>query len=197
MLEIFLTLVPCSNATREEYPHMLLLSWIALGGGRGVVTLDSLNCTEVRLVPSPTHSNAREDVGTIAARTQVVEGQGPDLMELLCPFQLLYTNSVERLAAESARKRVRWVSAVWKALDRSFTLPKCSKPGSPRGSIRTIHLITNASTCGSTSCSAFTVFAPLLHIIPSVSDLSDRMMVPYPAIHMCTQATPSYCSKSK
>jgi hypothetical protein len=92
---------------------MLLLSWIAPGGGRGVVTLDLLNCTEVRSVPSPPHSSAREDVGTIAARTQVAEGQGPDLMELLCPFQLLYTDGVERLAAESARKRVRWVSAVW------------------------------------------------------------------------------------
>ncbi|KAI6100674.1 hypothetical protein EV401DRAFT_897823 [Pisolithus croceorrhizus] len=172
------------------YPYMLLLSWTAPGGGRGVVTLDLLNCMEVRSVPSPTHSSAREDVGTIAARTQAVEGQGPDLMESLCPFQLLYTDGVERLAAESARKRVRWVSAVWEALDHSFTLPKCSKPGSPRGSIRTIHLITSTSTCGSTSCSASTVFSPLLHTIPSISDLSDRMMVPYPTIHTCTQATP-------
>src|ERR1700733_7539121 len=81
------------------YPHMLLLSWIAPGGGRGIVTLDLLNCTEVRSVPSPTHVSAREDVGTIAAQAQTGEG----LMELLCPFQLLYGDGVERLAAESAR----------------------------------------------------------------------------------------------
>ncbi|KAI6020170.1 hypothetical protein PISMIDRAFT_203836 [Pisolithus microcarpus 441] len=157
------------------YPHMLLLSWIAPGGGRGVVTLDLLNCTEVRSVPSPTHSGAKEDVGTIAARTQVAEGQGPDLMELLCPFQLLYTDGVERLAAESARERVRWVSAIWEALDRSVTLPNRSEPGSPTGSIRTIRSITSTSASGSTSGSASTVFIPPLHTIPSVSDLSDSL----------------------
>lgn len=92
---------------------MLLLSWIATGGGRGVVTLDLLNCTEVRSVPSPTHPSAREDVGTIAANAQVSDGQHPGLLDLLCPFQLLYGDGVERLAAESARERVRWVSAVW------------------------------------------------------------------------------------
>ena len=95
---------------------MLLLSWIAPGGGRGIVTLDLLNCTEVRSVPSPTHSSAREDVGTVAALTQSDEGSGSgsqSLMELLCPFQLLYGDGVERLAAESARERVRWVSAIW------------------------------------------------------------------------------------
>ena len=95
------------------YPHMLLLSWIAPGGGRGVVTLDLLNCTEVRSVPSPSHPSAKEDVGTIAARAQIAEGDCPPLMELLCPFQLLYSDGVERLAAESARERVRWVSAIW------------------------------------------------------------------------------------
>lgn len=92
---------------------MLLLSWIAPGGGRGVVTLDLLNCTEVRSVPSPNHPSAKEDVGTIAARAQIAEGDCPPLMELLCPFQLLYSDGVERLAAESARERVRWVGAIW------------------------------------------------------------------------------------
>lgn len=102
---------------------MLLLSWIAPGGGRGIVTLDLLNCTEVRSVPSPTHASAREDVGTVAALAQSEEStggngtsgeeQGQSLMELLCPFQLLYADGVERLAAESARERVRWVSAIW------------------------------------------------------------------------------------
>jgi hypothetical protein len=95
---------------------MLLLSWIAPGGGRGIVTLDLLNCTEVRSVPSPTHSSAREDVGTVAALAQSDGSSGSgsqSLMELLCPFQLLYGDGVERLAAESARERVRWVSAIW------------------------------------------------------------------------------------
>jgi hypothetical protein len=96
---------------------MLLLSWIATGGGRGIVTLDLLNCTEVRSVPSPTHPSARDDIGTIAARTQS-ENPGGELgemalMETLCPFQLLYSDGVERLGAESARERVRWVSAIW------------------------------------------------------------------------------------
>lgn len=65
-------------------------------------------------MPSPTHASAREDVGTVAALAQSREGEGEvGLMELLCPFQLLYGDGVERLAAESARERVRWVSAIW------------------------------------------------------------------------------------
>lgn len=103
------------------YPHMLLLSWIAPGGGRGIVTLDLLNCIEVRSVPSPLHPTAQDDVGTIAARMQSDEvgpssGEFPaeaGLVETLCPFQLLYTDGIERLGAESARERVRWVSAIW------------------------------------------------------------------------------------
>ncbi|KAH0831167.1 hypothetical protein J3R83DRAFT_13743 [Lanmaoa asiatica] len=156
------------------YPHMLLLSWIARGGGRGVVTLDLLNCTEVRSVPSPSHPSAKEDVGTIAARAQIAEGDSPPLMELLCPFQLLYSDGVERLAAESARVRVRWVSAIWEALDRSITLPSRSEPGSPTGSIRTIRSMTSTASvsgAGSGSGSASTVFVPPLHTIPSLSDL--------------------------
>ncbi|KAL7284724.1 LOW QUALITY PROTEIN: hypothetical protein ACG7TL_002030 [Trametes sanguinea] len=96
------------------YPHMLLLSWIAPGGGRGIVTLDLLNCIEVRSVPSPLHPSAQDDVGTIAARMQSdsaeATGQLGDmgLLETLCPFQLLYSDGIERLGAESARERVRW-----------------------------------------------------------------------------------------
>ncbi|KAG9313810.1 hypothetical protein JVU11DRAFT_6171 [Chiua virens] len=153
------------------YPHMLLLSWIAPGGGRGVVTLDLVNCIEVRSVPSPNHPSAREDVGTIAARAQVAEGNSSPLLELLCPFQLLYGDGVERLAAESARERVRWVSAIWEALDRSITLPNRSLPGSPAGSIRTIRSMSSVSGTGSGSGSASIVFVPPLHTIPSVSDL--------------------------
>ena len=93
---------------------MLLLSWIAPGGGRGVVTLDLLNCTEVRSVPSPTHPEARDDIGSVAARLMDQENPGgPSLVQTLCPFQLLYTDGIERLGAESARERVRWVGAIW------------------------------------------------------------------------------------
>ena len=76
---------------------MLLLSWIAPGGGRGIVTLDLLNCTEVRSVLTPMQPAAQDDVGTIAARVQSEEATAsvPDgqfgemtLMEMLCPFQL-------------------------------------------------------------------------------------------------------------
>ena len=100
------------------YPNMLLLSWIAQGGGRGIVTLDLLNCTEVRSVASPTHPSAQDDVGTIAAKVQTANAQAEGfgelgLMETLCPFQLFYSDGVERLGAESARERVRWVSAIW------------------------------------------------------------------------------------
>ena len=112
------------------YPHMLLLSWIAPGGGRGIVTLDLLNCTEVRSVPSPTHPSARDDIGTIAAQAQTNDQDNPDLghlgdmnlVEALCPFQLLYSDGVERLGAESARERVRWVSAIWSVFFFYFLL---------------------------------------------------------------------------
>ena len=110
------------------YPNILLLTWLAPGGGRGVVTLDLVNCNEVRSVPTPAHPSARDDIGTIAARMQAQaltetdddgaerprEEEGErDLMHILCPFQLLYNDGIERLGAESARERVRWVSAIW------------------------------------------------------------------------------------
>lgn len=105
---------------------MLLLSWIAPGGGRGVVTLDLVNCNEVRSVPGPGHPSARDDVGSVAAREMMedreragqasenlVVSQSESFIDMLCPFQLLYADGIERLAAESARERVRWVSAIW------------------------------------------------------------------------------------
>ena len=54
------------------YPNMLLLSWIAQGAGRGIVTLDLLNCTEVRSVASPTHPSSQDDVAT---KVQTVNAQ--------------------------------------------------------------------------------------------------------------------------
>ena len=155
--------------------------------------LDPLNCTEVHSVPSLNHPSAREDVRTIAACAQIAKDNCPPLMELLCPFQLLYTDDVEQLAAESARERVCWVSAIWYAifcfhkissvatsfrevLDHTVTLLRCLEPGSPAGSIRTIHTITSATSAsgsGSGSGSASTMFVLPLHTIPSLSDLSD------------------------
>ena len=98
------------------YPNVLILSWIVPGGGRGLVTLDLVNCTEVRSVPSPMHRDAIDDIGSIAAREQTAEEQsetGMGLASFLCPFQLLYSDGLERLGAESARERVRWVAALW------------------------------------------------------------------------------------
>jgi hypothetical protein len=92
---------------------MLLLSWLAPGGGRGIVALDLLNCTSVQSTPSPTHPSARDDVGTIAARQQSGEAAGLPLMDILVPFQMLYADGVERLAAESLLERQKWVNRLW------------------------------------------------------------------------------------
>jgi hypothetical protein len=176
------------------YPNMLLLSWIAQGGGRGIITLDLLNCTEVRSVASPTHPSAQDDVGTIAAKAQTAnaraEGFGDlGLMETLCPFQLFYSDGVERLGAESARERVRWVSAIWyvprcfyhycqahrafrEVLDRSVTVPDRSETQSPTGSMRTIRSVASASTHSGSgvSGSRSTTFLPPMDSIPDLSD---------------------------
>lgn len=96
---------------------MLLLTWLAPSGGRGVVTLDLLNCVEVRSTFSFTHPEAQDDVGAIAANAQAAEASADKdeilLAEVLSPFQLLYGDGIERLAAGSSRERVRWVQAIW------------------------------------------------------------------------------------
>ena len=101
---------------------MLLLTWIAPGGGRGIVTLDLLNCTEVRTALSPTHPEARDDVGAVAAKQQARNASqeagmtqpGEDsLAEMLSPFHLMYTDGIERLGTESPRERLAWVNAIW------------------------------------------------------------------------------------
>jgi len=91
---------------------MLLLSWIAPGGGRGIVALDLLNCTAVQSAPSPTQPSARDDVGTVAAKIQSAERDGQPLMDILVPFHMMYADGVERLAAESLRERQKWVNRV-------------------------------------------------------------------------------------
>ena len=101
---------------------MLLLTWIAPGGGRGIVTLDLLNCTEVRTALSPTHPESRDDVGAIAAKQQSLNASrgtlgtqpGEDaLADTLSPFHLMYNDGIERLGTESPRERLAWVNAIW------------------------------------------------------------------------------------
>lgn len=101
-------------------PGVLILSWIAPNDGRGLVSLDLINHIEVRSVPSPHYCDARDDIGSIAAQTQTDEEravvpspEGEGLADFLCPFQLLYSDGLERLGAKSARERVRWVAALW------------------------------------------------------------------------------------
>ena len=93
------------------YPQMMVLTWISLTGGRGVVTLDLLNATEVESTHSPTDPRAAEDYGTQAARRQSHEGL--NLVSILCPFHLLYSDGIERLAAESPIECAVWVNAIW------------------------------------------------------------------------------------
>lgn len=90
----------------------LQLSWIERGGGRAIVNLDLLNCHEVRSVPAPFYQAAWDDLGSVAARQQG-DVQGFDLVNELCPFQLLYADGVERVAAGSQRERLQWVGAIW------------------------------------------------------------------------------------
>jgi hypothetical protein len=95
------------------FNRQLQLSWVEPSGGRAVVNLDLLNCHEVRSSLAPFHRNAWGDIGSIAARNQANQDQGFDFVNDLCPFQLLYEDGVERLAASSQRERVRWVEAIW------------------------------------------------------------------------------------
>ncbi|KIO18845.1 hypothetical protein M407DRAFT_31494 [Tulasnella calospora MUT 4182] len=101
-------------------PAQLILRWFEKEVGRGVVALDLLNCTELRSVPSPRHPAARKDLGSVIARQQSDGNQpgstaenGEPIADVLCPFQLIYGDGVERLGAESERKRGAWVNAIW------------------------------------------------------------------------------------
>ncbi|KAF4603193.1 hypothetical protein EYR38_003603 [Pleurotus pulmonarius] len=147
------------------YPHMLLLSWLAPGGGRGIVAVDLLNCTNVQPVLTPTHPTARDDVGTIAAMRQSNEPDGQPLMDILVPFHMLYADGVERLAAESVHERSKWVHRISELLPP--TPP--SRTQSPTGSMRTILSIDTTSSSSSVG-SRSTVFVPPLSSIPDISD---------------------------
>ncbi|KAK2460787.1 hypothetical protein APHAL10511_007257 [Amanita phalloides] len=155
------------------YPHMLLLSWIAPGGGRGIVALDLLNCTNVQSTPSPVHPSARDDVGTVAARLQSSEKGGQPLMDMLVPFQMLYVDGIERLAVESLVARQRWVNRIWEAVNRPVSAPNTtSVTRSPTGSIRTILSIdSRTSKSSSTSTgSRSTVYVPPMSTLTDIPD---------------------------
>ncbi|KAJ7057023.1 hypothetical protein C8F01DRAFT_1153102 [Mycena amicta] len=171
------------------YSNLLLLSWIAPGGGRGVVGLDLVNCTAVQSMPSPGHPSARDDVGSVAARLQSEAGEpGVDtLVDLLVPFQMIYEDGVERLAAESLLERQKWVNRIWEAVHRPPTGDESSagssagdadESGSARSSkiarsesIRTILSIDSADSHRSASSngSRSTVFLPPIADIPDIS----------------------------
>ncbi|KAG5219488.1 acetyl-CoA carboxylase [Salix suchowensis] len=148
------------------YPHMLLLSWLAAGGGRGIVAVDLLNCTSVQSAATPTHPSARDDVGTIAAMRQSNEPDGQPLMDVLVPFHMLYADGVERLAAESVHERSKWVHRICELLPAT---PAPSRTQSPTGSMRTILSIDTTSSSSSVG-SRSTVFVPPLSSIPDISD---------------------------
>ncbi|KAF9557793.1 hypothetical protein CPC08DRAFT_764341 [Agrocybe pediades] len=156
------------------YPHMLLLSWLAPGGGRGIVALDLLNCTSVQSAPSPTHPSARDDVGTMAAMQQNTEGVGQSLMETLVPFHMLYADGVERLAAESLLERQKWVNRLWETVNRPIVVPdSVSVTRSPTGSIRTIMSVSSTSSTSSAG-SRSTFFVPPLSSLPDISDFNSH-----------------------
>ncbi|EPQ26240.1 uncharacterized protein PFL1_06175 [Pseudozyma flocculosa PF-1] len=86
-------------------PSAVAMSWIPAGGGRENVVLDLRACREVHSVPGPEHPSSTSDIGATCARKQ---GLGR-----LSPFQLIFDDGVERLAAESAMERVKWVNSIW------------------------------------------------------------------------------------
>ncbi|KAG9080929.1 hypothetical protein FRC06_005993, partial [Ceratobasidium sp. 370] len=150
------------------YPNVLILTWIAPTGGRGVVTLDLVNCTEVWSVPSPSHPSARDDVGSVAARLQ-----SPELAETLCPFQLLYADGVERLGTDTARERVCWVGAIWEVLATISRAPTCAV--TERSASLTVLLQRSSSVRSSSSeGSASTRFVPPFETIPEMASTLSR-----------------------
>ncbi|CDU24107.1 uncharacterized protein SPSC_02736 [Sporisorium scitamineum] len=97
-------------------PSAIAMSWIPTGGGRENVVLDLRACREVHSVPSPDHPSSVADVGAASARNQGIAQ--------INPFQLIFDDGVERLAAETAKERVQWVTAVWDVAGTGTPRPK-------------------------------------------------------------------------
>jgi hypothetical protein len=96
------------------FRSQLQLTWVEARGGKSIISLDLLNCHEVRSVPLPNHDSAWDDIGNVAARAQALdEGGAPGGIEELCPFQMMYEDGVERLGAGSPQETVKWVGAIW------------------------------------------------------------------------------------
>ncbi|KAK4686714.1 hypothetical protein P7C73_g3410, partial [Tremellales sp. Uapishka_1] len=108
------------------YPEALHLSCRARDGGRTSVTLDLEFCEEVASTYSPNNPAVGNDIGAVAARRQ------GEIAENLYPFQMVYDDGVERLACDSARERVRWVNAIWTALERTRNVPSATRAASVR-----------------------------------------------------------------
>ncbi|QRW01551.1 hypothetical protein RhiLY_00548 [Ceratobasidium sp. AG-Ba] len=151
------------------YPNVLILTWIAPAGGRGVVTLDLVKYTEVRSAPSPSHPSARDDVGIVAARLQ-----SPELAETLCLFQLLYADGVERLGTDTAGERVRWVGAIREVLAMIARTPVravTERSASPSGSsLQRSPSVRSSSSEGFSS----THFVPPFDNIPDMASMLSR-----------------------
>lgn len=84
-------------------PAAIAMSWIPAGGGRENVVLDLASCREVHSVPSPDHPSSVSDVGAVSARRQSLDN--------ISPFQLIFDDGVERLAADSVKSRMQWVAS--------------------------------------------------------------------------------------
>jgi hypothetical protein len=97
----------------------LQLTWIKVGGGKAIISVDLLNCHGVRSVPSPNHASAWDDIGNVAVMAQAPdEGGAPGSIEELSPFQMMYEDGVEGLGVGSPRERMKWVGAIWYAFYR-------------------------------------------------------------------------------
>ncbi|KAG9040046.1 hypothetical protein FS842_003101, partial [Serendipita sp. 407] len=152
------------------FRSQLQLTWVEAGGGKAIIGLDLLNCHEVRSVPSPSHTSAWDDIGNVAARAQALD-EGPDSrIGELCPFQMLYEDGVERLGAGSPRERVRWVAAIWDALNRASIPSRSSSPVPSVGTIPSQRSSqrSGGSGSGSRNGSASTVFIPADEDIPDI-----------------------------
>ncbi|KAL7422817.1 hypothetical protein Q5752_002113 [Cryptotrichosporon argae] len=137
------------RADARLFPEGLQLVWRTPTGAQAMVTLDLDYCEEVASTYSPSHPAAGDDIGARAARDQ-------GLADGLYPFKLVYDDGTERLGCESASDRVRWVNAIWTALEHAHTrgpAPTPSVASRDRGSQA------SASTHGGGSAS--THYAPV------------------------------------
>ncbi|KAJ7883240.1 hypothetical protein B0H13DRAFT_2667191 [Mycena leptocephala] len=115
------------------YPHLLLLPGSRPAG-------EGASWARPHQLPIRTEyaefgtSGGEGGCGSVAARAQA-EGEVDTLVDLLVPFQMVYEDGVERLAAESLLERQKWVNRIWEAVHRPLTLAESSaaRPlGTPR-----------------------------------------------------------------